>query len=79
MIFLFIRKFLYSGWLGILLGNKFYINYAKKSFDTAYSETLAELRALMNASEKKSTISPAKKRIVYFFIFENISIIRLFV
>jgi hypothetical protein len=50
----------------MILGSKFYINYAKKPFDTAYSETLAELQAVINTTEKKSTVSPPKKRIVYF-------------
>ncbi|CAF1443169.1 unnamed protein product [Adineta steineri] len=50
-----------DGWLGIIVGSKIYINYAKKSFDAAYSETLGELQALQNRVNTKSTISPPKK------------------
>jgi len=50
-----------DGWLGILLGCKFHINYAKKPFDTAYSETLEELQAAIKGAEKKSTGTSPKK------------------
>jgi hypothetical protein len=63
----------YSGWLGIILGSKFYINYTKKPFDAAYSETLTELQVAMNATEKKS---PKKgifysntSNVIVFFVF----------
>jgi hypothetical protein len=59
--------FLYSGWLGIIVGSKLYINYAKKPFEAAYSETLVELQATMQSTDKKSSVSPAKKRIFCFY------------
>ncbi|CAF0725053.1 unnamed protein product [Didymodactylos carnosus] len=34
-----------TGWLGIILGQKLYINFAKKTFDIAYKEMLAEVKA----------------------------------
>ena len=40
----------------------------KKSFEEAYSETLAELQALNNRLEKKSTVSPPKKCMFLVFI-----------
>jgi hypothetical protein len=50
-----------SGWLGIIVGSKLYINYAKKTFDAAYSETLTELRAAISRSERKTVVTlPAK-------------------
>ncbi|CAF0737919.1 unnamed protein product [Rotaria sordida] len=50
-----------DGWLGIIVGNKLYVNYAKKPFEAAYSETLAELQAVLNRTERKPTVSPSKK------------------
>ena len=51
--------------MGIVLGTKLYVNYAKKPFDTAYSETITELQIAMKPAEKKSAISPpAKKRML---------------
>ncbi|CAF3436539.1 unnamed protein product [Rotaria socialis] len=50
-----------DGWLGIILGSKLYINYAKKPFEAAYSETLGELQATMNPTERKPTVPPVKK------------------
>jgi len=50
-----------DGWLGILLGCKFHINYAKKPFDTAYSETLEELQAAIKGAEKKINRNTTEK------------------
>ncbi|CAF2494904.1 unnamed protein product [Rotaria sp. Silwood2] len=50
-----------DGWLGLIVGSKLYINYAKKPFDTAYSETLSELQAALNQTEKKPAMPPSKK------------------
>lgn len=51
----------FSGWLGIIVGTKVYINFAKKSFDAAYTETLAELEALNSRAPKQPTVSPPKR------------------
>ncbi|CAF1161959.1 unnamed protein product [Rotaria sp. Silwood1] len=50
-----------DGWLGIIVGSKLYINYAKKPFETAYAETRTELQAALNRIEKKPTVPPSKK------------------
>ncbi|CAF1504822.1 unnamed protein product [Adineta ricciae] len=50
-----------DGWLGIIVGTRVYVNFAKKPFETAYSETLSELQALNTRTEKKPTISPPNK------------------
>lgn len=67
-----------SGWLGIVLGTKLYINYAKKPFDRAYSETVTELRVALNESDKSHTGQSTKKRKLLFsllFKIENVSFV----
>lgn len=53
-----------DGWLGIVVGNKLYINYTKKPFDTAYIETLTEIKVALNRPEKKPTTTNSPKKIV---------------
>ena len=60
---------LFSGWLGIVVGSKLYVNYAKKPFQTAYQETIVELREAMSRLEKKSNVIATKKSLSHFFIF----------
>lgn len=62
------ERIFYSGWLGLVVGTKLYINYTKKSFEAAYSDTLAEVRAAINKMEIKP-ITPASKKGKFLFIF----------
>lgn len=39
-----------------------YVNYTKKPFDTAYTETLTEIKLALNRPEKKATSSNSPKK-----------------
>lgn len=68
-----------SGWLGIILGTKLYVNYAKKPFDTAYSETVGELQAVIKPIDKKFAMSPPSKKRTFDFHDRNYFLIDGFV
>ena len=70
-----------SGWLGIVLGSKLYVNYAKKPFDAAYSETLVELKSAIKQVDKKTTTtSPPRKRwfLSFFHATTDLDVVRGF-